>query len=90
MPQVFGRGGVWAGMTPRSPRPEPHDVPITLGWCHLSPADDDKPHAAAGRGTQRVLGVIAALVVLVGGAGAVLVSDADARVPHCERVIGLR
>ena len=77
-------------MTPRSPRPERHDVPITLGWCHLSPVDDDGPHAAAGRRTQRVLGVIAGLLVLVGGAGAVLVSDADARVPDCERVVGLR
>jgi hypothetical protein len=88
--QVFARGRVWDVMTPRPPRAELHDVPITLGWTHLSPADDHPPHAAAGRRTQRILGVVAALVVLAGGAGAVLVSDADARVPDCERVIGQR
>ena len=77
-------------MTPRPPRPEHHDVPITLGWCQLSPADDQPRHGVAGRRTQRILGVVAALVVLAGGAGTLLVSDADARVPDCERVIGQR
>jgi len=76
-------------MTPRPPRPGPHDAPITLGWCHLAPSDDHRPHAQAGRRTRGILGVAAALVVLIGGAGAFLVSDADARVPGCAQVLGL-
>jgi hypothetical protein len=87
--QVFARGVVWRVMTPRPPRPEHHDVPITLGWCQLSPADDEPHHGAAGRSTQRILGVVAALVVLVGGGGSLLVSDADAHVAGCDRAVGL-
>jgi hypothetical protein len=87
--QVFARGDVLPVMTPRPPRPEHHDVPITLGWCQLSPADDEPHHGAAGRRSQRILGVVAALVVLVGGGGSLFVSDADARVAGCERVVAV-